>query len=271
MLNHRRPRQTTWAYSNERGGFIIEALEDIKRGDQVYDSYGKKCNNRFLQNYGFINLNNDANEFPLKVDIKDDDPLKEKKLAMMPGRSSVRIFRVQTDWTEAVMQRFISFLRFAQFDENMAVLYGIQSQQKKQNPGHSDSDSDDVTPPTTPDFNPELLPTISRRNERRIFERIIELSSIALDIYPHTLEEDREILKDESLTFNQRNCVLFRSGEKEILHHNIEFGQYIINLLDLKFSDARKEVQNSLPSKFESSREYIQNQLLALLLRENLP
>ena len=33
MLNHRRPRQTTWTYSDEKGGFIIEAMEDIPRGD----------------------------------------------------------------------------------------------------------------------------------------------------------------------------------------------------------------------------------------------
>ena len=67
MLNHKRPRQTTWYYSDERGAFIIEACDDIPRGEQVYDSYGKKCNSRFLLNYGFINLNNDANEVPLVV------------------------------------------------------------------------------------------------------------------------------------------------------------------------------------------------------------
>jgi len=33
MLNHRRPKQTSWSYSDERGGFVIEALEDIERGD----------------------------------------------------------------------------------------------------------------------------------------------------------------------------------------------------------------------------------------------
>lgn len=73
MLNHKRPRQTSWTYSDERGGFIIEALEDINRGEQVYDSYGKKCNHRFLLNYGFINPNNDANEVPLTVVLKEDD------------------------------------------------------------------------------------------------------------------------------------------------------------------------------------------------------
>jgi len=55
MLNHRRPRQTTWFYSDDLEGFVIEACDDIPRGSQVYDSYGRKCNSRFFLNYGFIN------------------------------------------------------------------------------------------------------------------------------------------------------------------------------------------------------------------------
>ena len=44
----------------------------------------------------------------------------------------------------------------------------------------------------------------------------------ALARYPTTLKEDMAILekddkKEETLTYNQRNCVLYRSGEKEIL------------------------------------------------------
>jgi len=38
MLNHRRPRQTSWTYCEETSTFVIEALEDINRGDPVYDS-----------------------------------------------------------------------------------------------------------------------------------------------------------------------------------------------------------------------------------------
>lgn len=33
MLNHRRPKQTSWSYSDEKQGFVIESLEDISRGD----------------------------------------------------------------------------------------------------------------------------------------------------------------------------------------------------------------------------------------------
>lgn len=53
------------------------------------------------------------------------------------------------------------------------------------------------------------------------------MCEVALKKYPNTLEQDYELLKDPGLTFNQRNCVLFTSGEKEILHFLIEFSEYV--------------------------------------------
>ena len=128
MLNHKRPRQTSWTYTDDRAGFIIEALEDIPRGEQVYDSYGKKCNTRFLLNYGFINLNNDANEYPLTIKMSDDDQFAQQKMEMLGSNLIQRTFRVQVNFQESVMSKFISFLRFVEFDENIALLYQLKGQ-----------------------------------------------------------------------------------------------------------------------------------------------
>jgi hypothetical protein len=38
--------------------FTITTLQTIAIGAQVYDSYGQKCNHRFLLNYGFAIENN---------------------------------------------------------------------------------------------------------------------------------------------------------------------------------------------------------------------
>jgi histone-lysine N-methyltransferase SETD3 len=91
MLNHRRPRQTSWTYCNKRNGFIIDALEDIPRGSTVMDSYGKKCNSRFLLNYGFINLGNDANEYPLKLELSQADPAYSAKMSLLNSHESKSI------------------------------------------------------------------------------------------------------------------------------------------------------------------------------------
>ena len=122
MLNHKRPRQTTWNYTDDRRGFIIEAMDDIKRGEQVYDSYGKKCNSRFFLNYGFINLNNDANEVPIKVFYNLDDKMKQVKQDMLKDTSDFKKFRVVDNFNERVMQEFLSWLRFVEYDENIMLL-----------------------------------------------------------------------------------------------------------------------------------------------------
>lgn len=53
MLNHFRPRETKWQFDDDMQSFTVVSLQRISRGAQVYDSYGRKCNHRFLLNYGF--------------------------------------------------------------------------------------------------------------------------------------------------------------------------------------------------------------------------
>ena len=242
MLNHKRPRQTSWTYTDDREGFIIEALEDIKRGDQIYDSYGKKCNTRFLLNYGFINLDNDANEYPLNVELDTFDVNHQQKVEILSGTTK-RLFRVQADLEEPIVSRFISFVRFQVFDENIALLHQIKSQwlQKKKQMAE-DSDDPDFS---TQQFQGDSIPAISKRNEKRTFEKIKAMCEAALADYPQSYEEDLEILKNDDppmskLTFNERNMVLFRSGEKYILHFFIKLADIVLRLIDQKLKDAKK-------------------------------
>ena len=90
----------------------------------------------------------------------------------------------------------------------------------------------------------------------------------ALTLYPQTYEEDMEILERDNLSFNERNCVLFRSGEKEILKFLIEMGDYVLKLLEMKFKDAKKVTQN-LPANMDSCRDYLQNYCIRLLASDN--
>ena len=58
MLNHVRPRQTTWEYNESEDAFTITALIPLKKGDQVFDSYGRKDNRRLFFCYGFVEDDN---------------------------------------------------------------------------------------------------------------------------------------------------------------------------------------------------------------------
>ena len=71
MLNHFRPRETSWTFDNSQQGFTMTSLKELSRGQQIMDSYGKKCNSKFLMHYGFAiekNREEDGkcmNEMPL--------------------------------------------------------------------------------------------------------------------------------------------------------------------------------------------------------------
>ena len=44
-----RPRETSWTYDDTRGAFTITALRGLNQGEQIYDSYGRKCNSRLVK------------------------------------------------------------------------------------------------------------------------------------------------------------------------------------------------------------------------------
>ena len=99
MFNTRTPKNTLWYYEDSKNGFIVEAVTDVKKGEQLFDSYGKKCNYRFFLNYAFINLNeegeNEDNEFPLNVGLDTNDELHDiKKEVFLDGLDTVTEYRV---------------------------------------------------------------------------------------------------------------------------------------------------------------------------------
>lgn len=79
MLNHYRPRETKWTFDDEKQAFTITTLQSIPCGAQVYDSYGQKCNHRFLLNYGFAVEDNREvdgfcpNEVSIELGVAPDD------------------------------------------------------------------------------------------------------------------------------------------------------------------------------------------------------
>ena len=132
------------------------------------------------------------------------------------------------------MPKFLSFLRFVEFDENINIFHLMQDQWKKENRDDSDdSDGESV-------FKADNIKPVSIALEKRVFAHVKQLCEVALSKFPNSLEKDYELLKLDTLTFNESNCILFRSGEKEILHFLIEFSDYVTDLLGMSFKEAKK-------------------------------
>lgn len=166
-----------------------------------------------------------------------------------------------TDLAEDTTIKMMSYLRFCEWDGDMMVLAQakMRDEKYKQQAKQSlESDSDDCSVHA---YKAENLSVLSIKNETRVLQKLKSLSEEYLSLYPCSLADDEEALRQDDegvteMTFNQRNSVLFRQGEKEILHWFIRFSDFVQNLLKMKFKEARKETQQ-LPKEFESARDYL--------------
>ena len=68
-----------------------------------------------------------------------------------------------------------------------------------------------------------------------MLQKILLLCKTQYDRYATTIEEDNKILLRTDLTFNERNCVLYRHGEKEILIFLMKTANTMLELLEMDF------------------------------------
>jgi histone-lysine N-methyltransferase SETD3 len=239
MLNHKRPRQTHWNYDDTCNAFVIKGVSNVKKGDEVFDSYGIKCNSRFLLNYGFTVENNEDNEFKIILILNESSPYFKEKMEYLGGKNYTKKFSLVLNHSDAKIIQFFSFLRF--------ILYN--------KPNFKDIDT---TKPT------------SVQNEICLFTELKEIMNKYLKKYPTTLDYDVEYFKKnkQNMGFNEYNCFVIRIGEKKILNYYLNMANDILQLLNMNKSDIKKlfksmadkiENQNSINNINENNIKLINN------------
>jgi histone-lysine N-methyltransferase SETD3 len=182
MLNHYRPRETKWQFDNMLQGFTIVSMGQIGCGLQVYDSYGQKCNHRFLLNYGFSVENNVEpdgfcpNEVPLLMQLHKDDPLYEFKCSYFHRESYLPQRRLRICIAENEnFHLMLSLLRVVQADkDDMNIITAITGE--RGNRSIRDAQS-----------------AISVDNEIRAMELLLSMTKEYLAAYPQTYVVDKDI------------------------------------------------------------------------------
>ena len=223
LLNHKRPRQTQWYYDDNLESFVIQATENIKEGSEIFDSYGKKTNARFLLNYGFCLDDNDTSEYLLTVVFNDTYPLFElKKNFFQNEYEFVRTFNLNNNFYESQIIELLSFLRFILFDGDINDLYNaINSSENIYNEDAS--------------LTFYYIPPITKELEIHVLKHLHLLCRKALAKYPTTFEQDQNIYKTKkNISFNLRNILLLLMSEKTVLSYFMYFCEYCLDLLKLK-------------------------------------
>ena len=90
----------------------------------------------------------------------------------------------------------------------------------------------------------------------------------SLDKYPTTLAQDYEILKtDTSLTYNTRNCVLLRVGEKKILTFVKETADILLEMAKMDRKTAVRHMMKNHKA-LKQSMKYVKDVFIPLLPKE---
>ena len=80
-----------------------------------------------------------------------------------------------------------------------------------------------------------------------MWRHIDKVCDEALKRYPTTLEEDIELLRRDqenagALSYNKRNCILYRKSEKEVLYFFKDCASKVEKLAKMTEKEARAEV-----------------------------
>ena len=254
LLNHKRPRQTQWYFDDKINSFVIQATEDIMVGKEIYDSYGKKTNGRFLLNYGFSIENNDSAEYTLSIIFNDCFPLYEIKKQILNEKKLIKNFYLNINLYESQIIELLSFLRFCMFDGDIKEILKLSHYNDKNYIFRCDNY-----------FGFGYIPPINKENEINVLKKLKVLLIQALGQYPTTLEQDKKIYNEnKNISFNYKNCLLLIMSEKNVITYYIYFCDFCLDLLKVK---NRKELIEKISININEFQFefYIQEALLKLI------
>lgn len=280
MLNHYRPRETKWTFDEDRQAFTITTLQPIQAGAQVYDSYGQKCNHRFLLNYGFAVEDNREldgfcpNEVPLELNLNPDDPLYQHKLEFWI-RGEIDLAAVTSSSHSPS-----SLLLNPNNNRSSSSSLGVHAKRVRVCVSNNENtrlllsllralncsaeELRVITSPVASDMRSlfmtehrssltsyyrscrDIRHPLSLRNERLSMMNLLQIISIALAQYPTSLAEDKADLLDLRRYppfSNQRHAKIQVRGEKEVLYHFATWARTAMEVLDVIQRELKEEKQ----------------------------
>lgn len=196
MLNHRRPPDIDWTYEDAQDAFVMTAARDIRAGEEIFDSYGRKPNGRYFIHYGFALPNGADDEAEILAAPPPGQPRSSATLASLRRLGGPEVWirisnRVRNDDT----QRAFTFLRAATASD--AEAGRVASLVARRQP----------------------VPPLSPRSEIAALAQLDRVCAEALARFDTPeLAEDEALLAKSDLPVNVRNALVVRRGEKRLLH-----------------------------------------------------
>ena len=224
MFNHNLPPDVKWTFDSMLDCYTMKATKDIKKGQEITDSYGGKPNNEYLLYYGFTMDDNNI-KCKTMIDLnynEDDDDIVEVR---RPFINSNQKYLLGTKWDTDDINRLLSQLRIISADINDLQLITEKYSKTK------------------------YIGPISKTNEKKALELFNLILDQELDNYGSTLEDNKKQLS-VAKNKNEKQALKIIIREKE----NIKFFQKKINELleHLFLGDFMKVIEPSLKEYIDS-------------------
>jgi histone-lysine N-methyltransferase SETD3 len=205
MFNHSANNNADWTVAPD-GDFFVMAEYAVAAGSPLFEKYGKRCNARLLEDYGFCLEDNPYNVAEIRLQpIPADHPFFEHAKQLGKNQWNRQVFHVMSACDDDAAKSMFSYLRLACFDGAPHLLrQGIDLNQ---------------------------LPPISRQNEIAALTTLESACESRLQQFPTSVEEDDALLADGALGCNLRNVVMIRRHEKIILKYFLGLAQTALPLL----------------------------------------
>jgi len=253
MLNHKRPRETKWTYSQKKRGFLVTSLQTIKENAEIFDSYGRKCNSRFFVNYGFSLERNPDNEALMTLELPRADPqfaIKARHLNLDKAHGHRKDFQIPRQYKEKKVKECFSFLRVLHAQGNEFLII-------------SSADG----------LRLEDIPPLSIRNETNVLTSLAVAATKSLKKFRTSLDEDNALLADEDaypMFTNARNAVLMRRGEKEVLTFYVNLMKVCCQLFKMKAKELKLKLRKEKRFKDADSplMQYVNHVVIPLVQRQ---
>ena len=219
LFNHRRPRTTHWAYEDDQNAFVVSSIENMGPEIEVFDSYGRKCNARFLLNYGFTIEDNEDDEIKIVLNLNNNDPLYNEKVKVLGSSKKFTLVRNCRDEQSLL---FFSWIRLMEYKDNIkGVKHNVP---------------------------------INLNNELSMLKKIKEIMDEHIKKYKRSLSDEEKLLKEkrDSMTFNEFNCCIMRIGEMRIFQYYIDLCTKCIDL----FNKGKAEIEKALSNKNPMYKEF---------------
>ena len=131
MFNAQHPKNSWWYYDDDSSGFRVDAHTDIKKGEQIFYTYGRKSNYKFFLYYAFLEEENDFNTYPLTVELQEEtlsDELKRDFFFHHDQKSFTKTFRVEGNLKGSVVEELLAWCRFVAFEGDVYELHALVQQ-----------------------------------------------------------------------------------------------------------------------------------------------